>query len=150
MVSPLAVCREILHLGKEKGIDDISPLKLIKLAYICQGFHLAYVDKPFFTDPVEAWPYGPMIRRIYDEVRNYGKKPVYFQHFDETPDVIEGKPAEVVESVMNIYGSYSAIILSALTHDKGTPWYIVKKQFMKKDNIIPHFLIKEHYQKIIS
>ena len=43
----------------EKSVT-ISHLKLQKLAYYCQGLHLAMHDTPIFTEEFEAWRHGPL------------------------------------------------------------------------------------------
>ena len=34
---------------------SVPALKLCKLVYICQGYHLALDDTPLFYEPAEAW-----------------------------------------------------------------------------------------------
>lgn len=43
----------ILRTDFEKG-DIISNLKLQKLLYYMQGYHLAFFNEPFFEDTIEA------------------------------------------------------------------------------------------------
>lgn len=145
MTSAIAVCKEILRIGHERGIDNMSPLKLIKLTHICQGFHLAIYNEPFFDEPIEAWRHGPVIRSVYDEVKRYGRKPIYWRHFEDVAETVDEKGKEIVDMVMQIYGERHATVLSVLTHHMGTPWYLVRKKMLTKDGVIPHFLIKEHY-----
>lgn len=136
--SSLLVCREILHKGKERNIANISQLKLIKLAYIAHGFHLAYLNKPLFSEKVAVWPWGCMVKAIYDQVNHYGKKPIYHRQFDHIEGRVKGESEEVIELVMAVYGEYHAITLSALTHQENSPWHIAKNKWRRKD--IPDLL----------
>lgn len=149
MPSVLSVCRNILHIGREKEINDISPMKLIKLAYICQGFHLAYYNEPLFPERAQAWKFGPVIREIYDEVKGYGRDPVHPRHFDDEEEAMDERAEKVLWVVFEVYSQLSAAQLSALTHHQGTPWYVVREKMRTKNNNIPHFLIREHYRKDI-
>ena len=43
---------------------DVTPLKLQKLLYYCQGYALAFTGKPLFLEPIEAWRFGPVVNNI--------------------------------------------------------------------------------------
>jgi uncharacterized phage-associated protein len=45
--------------------SDLTHLKIQKMLYFAQGWHLAYFDVPLFEDPIEAWKYGPVVRPVY-------------------------------------------------------------------------------------
>ena len=45
--------------------DTLSNLKLQKLLYYMQGFHLAFFDEPFFNESIEAWTYGPVVPVVF-------------------------------------------------------------------------------------
>ncbi len=49
--------------GEEYG-ELISNLKLQKLLYYAQGFHLALYDKLLFSEDIEAWQHGPVVRDV--------------------------------------------------------------------------------------
>lgn len=150
MYSPFTVCREILRIGKDNGMTDISPMKLIKLAYICHGFHLAYFDKPLFDDKVEAWKYGPVIRSIYNEVKHRRGEPVLYEQFDYIETPIAGDSLDIIKAVMKSYGKHTPIELSAITHKADTPWDITVSKGRSDGYIIPNALIKEYYKGIMS
>lgn len=147
--SPLTVCREILHIGEAEGIDNIIPLKLIKLAFLSHGFHLAILDKPLFKDEIEVWPYGPVIKGIYFAVHYYGREPVDFRTFDHIKEELGAEQKNIIKGVMNSYQQYTAGQLSSITHRKGSPWDIM----MAREGInatIPDKLIKKHYKKVMK
>ena len=47
--------------------DTISNLKLQKMMYYRQGFHLAYFGTPLFDEDIVAWQYGPVVPSVYKE-----------------------------------------------------------------------------------
>lgn len=48
----------------EKG-DLISNLKVQKMLYYVQGYHLALYDDRFFNEEIMAWQYGPVVPDVY-------------------------------------------------------------------------------------
>ncbi len=70
MTDAKTLARYLLFLASEqmRGLQseaseafDVTPLKLQKLLYYCQGYALALTGKPLFPEPVEAWRYGPVV-----------------------------------------------------------------------------------------
>ena len=56
--------------------DNITNLKLQKLVYYAQGFHLAWYDKPLFHEPIDAWTHGPVVRTLYAQYQSRGANPL--------------------------------------------------------------------------
>jgi uncharacterized phage-associated protein len=44
----------------------VTHMKLQKLVYYCQGWHLAWDEKPLFDEPIEAWANGPVCPALYE------------------------------------------------------------------------------------
>ena len=63
----------LLDRAGEKTIK-VTHLKLQKLAYYCQGLHLAVYDLPLFSDEFEAWRHGPVVSTLYHEYKKYGEQ----------------------------------------------------------------------------
>lgn len=49
----------------DRDDSDISNLKLQKLIYYAQAFHLAIYELPFFDEDFEALTHGPVCPEIY-------------------------------------------------------------------------------------
>ena len=64
MLSCHDVAKYFLALTDEDAGDLISNLKLQKLVYYAQGFHLALFDTPMFGEPIEAWTHVPLSRKV--------------------------------------------------------------------------------------
>lgn len=103
----------------EKG-DIISNLKLQKLLYYAQGFHLALYRSPLFNEEILAWQYGPVVPEVYHEYKDNGSYAIFPQDgFDLSfldPDQIQ-----LLIDIYEIFGQYSAIKLMNMTHDE-LPW----------------------------
>src|SRR5947209_5672014 len=70
-----AVANEFLSVAQQEG-RGISPLKLQKLIYFANGWHLALRNDPLVNERFEAWQYGPVLRDLYLEFKLYGSKPI--------------------------------------------------------------------------
>lgn len=106
------ICR-----ASEDG-NIITHLKLQKLCYYAQGYSLALMGAPMFSDPIEAWEHGPVVRAIWNRYKQYRKSPIPAP--DQLPE-IERWRAKTLETVHKRYGWMSAWELRNRTHDE-LPW----------------------------
>jgi uncharacterized phage-associated protein len=96
----------------------MSAMKLQKLSYYSQAWHLVWEDKPLFDDRIEAWANGPVAPALYRLHRG---------HFRVTEDLLPGDidvapdEASTIEGVLRFYAGKSAWDLSNLTHSED-PW----------------------------
>ena len=65
MIPATEVARYFLSLTDEDAGELISNLKLQKLLYYAQGFHLAIFGGPLFPESIEAWQHGPVVPEVY-------------------------------------------------------------------------------------
>ena len=111
---------------KKDGVPP-TPMQLLKLVYIAHGWNLAINNRPLIRDHIEAWQYGPVIPKLYHDLKKWGNTPVE----DLLPFPGSGagdlapKEREIVDEVLNAYGDLSGIQLSNLTHASDTPWHEV-------------------------
>lgn len=101
--------------------DSITNLKLQKLLYYQQGFHLAYFDEPLFNEGIEAWTHGPVVPEVYRTYKKYGKGAIEIP--EDTSDVIDLSEEEesLFYDVYEAFNQYSATALVRMTH-RETPW----------------------------
>ena len=50
--------------------DNLTAVRLMDIAYLCQGWHLEQHDKPLINRPFEAWRIGPVCQDIYKAYRH--------------------------------------------------------------------------------
>lgn len=117
----LDVANYILWLDdRYEGSEGITPLKLQKLVYYCQGFHLAMFGKKLFPENIEAWLHGPVVPSLYHHFKTIGNDivspPV---NFDE--EIIGEEQRELLDEVIETYGQFSAWRLRNMTHEE-SPW----------------------------
>lgn len=53
--------------------EGITHLKLQKLLYYAQGISLGMFDKPIFSENIEAWPHGPVVKEVYSVYNTFGR-----------------------------------------------------------------------------
>lgn len=100
--------------------DTISNLKLQKMLYYMQGFHLALFDAPFFNESIEAWIYGPVVPVVFREFKRYHNRAINPDNYrDEL--VLTGEEQQMFDRVYDDYNRFSAVALMNMTHNKG-PW----------------------------
>lgn len=107
-----------LKLADDESGEYLSNLKLQKLLYYAQGFHLAAYNEPLFDEPVLAWIYGPAVPKIYhnEDSARYGIQPPDDADFSFSKNV-----RKILDDVYYVYGQFSGWKLSELTHNE-PPW----------------------------
>lgn len=154
-----AVANTFLDMAADAG-QPVDHLKLQKLVYFAHGWHLAVVGRPLFFQDVVAWPYGPVVKAVYDEFKEYGRDPIDGRAAFFDPDRGEWAPylatysdptQAVLSRVWDGYKGYTGSQLSGIAHEKGTPWFQMTEHLDPKairDLPIPNPLIRQHYLKL--
>lgn len=120
MIKASTVARYFLSLTDEEAGDTISNLKLQKLLYYAQGFHLAVVGEPLFGERVEAWTHGPVVPDVYHLYKHMGSSAIERpEEFD--PGEVDEQARSILDEVYDVYGQYSAWKLREMTHLE-SPW----------------------------
>ncbi len=66
------IAKAIIKLSEPEVGDNVSNLKLQKLLYYSQGFHLALFNRPLFEEDILAWEHGPVVREVYRRYSRFG------------------------------------------------------------------------------
>jgi len=126
----------------------ITPMQLLKLAYISHGWMLGLYGKPLLAESAEAWRYGPVIPSIYHCYKKFGGNFITDTPQAE-PEGLSDQEKNLIQQVWDIYGKYSGLQLSALTHKPDTPWDITRK-CVGNGAAISNDLIEEHYRSLAA
>jgi len=143
-------------------------MKVQKLVYFAHGWYLAFTGRPLINEPVEAWRFGPVIPSLYHALKNYGSSQVeesltddpwdFFLGSDEVqrpsiddgPDPQENALAkQIVKRVWEVYGGFTAIQLSNLTHNEDAPWMETPGRD-KKHTVIDQEKIREYFLRLLK
>jgi uncharacterized phage-associated protein len=161
-----AIANEFIKLARESK-RPLSPLKLQKLVYFAHGWYLALVGKPLINEPVQAWKFGPVIPSLYHAFKHYEKEsvtnslpgedvwsplvlggPVNQYSVDDGPDEGENEVAkQIIKRVWEVYGRFSAVQLSNLTHAPDSPWSNTPDKDKRRSVEIDQDLIRAYFLK---
>lgn len=98
--------------------DTISNLKLQKMLYYQQGFHLAYFGTPLFDEDIVAWQYGPVVPSVYKEYKSFESNSI---STSEEGISLSDDEEELFNNVYEEYNQFSAVALMKMTHEE-SPW----------------------------
>ena len=143
MITAEHVADYLLSLSKPEVGDIISHLKLQKLVYYCQGFHLAAFNEPLFNEKIYAWAHGPVVRSLWHKYKDKGSSSL------EVPprsckSYFSKKQQKLMQEVYDFFGQYSAWKLRNMTHSE-PPW---KKT--SKDEVITHVHLKKYFKTLLA
>jgi uncharacterized phage-associated protein len=143
MYSSITVANCFLDLAERDG-EVLTPMKIQKLVYIAQGWHLGLYGKPLISEEVEAWQYGPVFPELYHEFKLYGGRAIVRpSDMGVGLSSIKAKTRRFLKTVWKVYRQYTAVQLSNLTHKAGTPWY--QTEFRR---VIEERLIQNYYARL--
>ena len=111
------VANYFIRLANETG-SYISNLKLQKLVYYAQAWHLAIHGTPLFEEDFEAWIHGPVIPELYRQYKDFGWKPILK---DVSKPSFSLDVQEFLQEVAEVYFACDAYELERMTHQED-PW----------------------------
>jgi uncharacterized phage-associated protein len=114
MASVLDVAAYIL-----KKCGPQSAMKLQKLVYYTQAWSTVWLDRPLFSDRIEAWANGPVCPALYQLHR--GEFMVEAKNSLDRSPVLSPEETKTIDSVLDFYGGKPSQWLSDLTHSE-SPW----------------------------
>ena len=132
--SALAVANAFIERAKEGKLAGLTPMKLQKLLFYTQSWHLRERELPLMDDHFARWQYGPVIPSLYHELKSYGSRPVTSLLSNLKPDVedivfvtpripeSDTYAQRLIDRIINKYGKWSGTQLSNLSHEEGTAW----------------------------
>ena len=101
----------------------ITPMKLQKLVYFAHGWYLGFTGEPLVAEQVQAWDFGPVIPSLYHEFKEFRHTPITRLTSDDlgSPELLAAK--SLLDRIWAIYSQYTAVELSALSHEPNGPWH---------------------------
>lgn len=151
--SALAVANYFISQSFDLKIP-LSPVRLISLVYYSKAWSLALRDSELFEERAETWKYGPVIRVVYDEFKEFGRNAIC-RYGSEVVCHMTGMQtqkfpvsSEVKVFLDNVWRAYIHLTdaqIIKLEHLPNTPW----SMSYKHGNIvlIPNCVIQEYYKK---
>jgi uncharacterized phage-associated protein len=128
--------------------STITAMKLQKLVYYGQAWHLAWTGKVLFSQPIQAWANGPVVKDLFDKHR--GKYAVSPGSLGGDPANLSAKDTDLLDVVLQTYGPMSATQLSFLTHEEA-PWQQARGEATAgahSEAVISHASMQKYYKEL--
>ena len=97
----------------------LDAMRLQKLLYYVQAWHVAVTDSPLFSEPIKAWRDGPVVPQVRTARADQSTRRAADQDLDNIR--IDDFTSNLIDLVSIAYGNMSGDELSALTHVEA-PW----------------------------
>lgn len=134
MISAMDVANYFTYKAAADDENDLTNLKLQKLLYFTQADYYKEFKAPLFSEDIEAWAYGPVIREVYEKYRVCGSYPISYFELDNERIELDPPVSDFLDTAYQKWNRYSSSYLVTLSHKQGDPW---SKHFQKFDPIIP-------------
>lgn len=142
MVSCFDIAEYFIGLANETG-SFISNLKLQKLAYYAQAWHLALNESSLFEEDFQAWVHGPVIPSLYQKYKSFGWQPILEEVNPNLPEDV----VQFLDEVAEEYFACDAYELEQMTHIED-PWNCARGDLppdAPSNAIIEKTWMKEYY-----
>ena len=106
-------------------VERLGPLqarRLQALVYYAQAWQLALQHEPLFDDVVEAWPRGPVVRRLDGELRGGETARTWVAGDAER---LDPRTRALLAWVVDLYGSFSGEELARVARAEA-PWLLTR------------------------
>jgi uncharacterized phage-associated protein len=145
--SPTTVANYFIEKYSKEG--ELTPMKLLKLTYIAYGWYLAITkgEEKLLNEQPVAWDLGPVFPSLYSNIKkSYEKWKITKKIPVMISENILDRDKKFLDKIWNIYGIHDGEYLSALTHEKGTPWDEVYckgcNSILSDESILKHYTSK--------
>jgi uncharacterized phage-associated protein len=135
------VAEGLINLSHDEQ-SPVSNLKLQKLVYYAQAWHLALYCVPLFEEEIEAWVHGPVVPSLFQRYRDFK-----WGILPRSGGPVPQDTRYHLEEVWRAYGASSAYDLERLTHSEA-PWKAARAGLAPDEsshNIITKDSMKEYY-----
>ena len=95
----------------------MTAMKLHKLLYYSQAWHLVWDEEALFNSPIEAWAMGPVVPEIYHR----HKKQLKILDWHGDAGSLAENESETIDAVLRSFGDKHAFSLSQMAH-REAPW----------------------------
>lgn len=133
----------------------MSHLKLQKLIYYCDAYHLAYFDEELIPQSFEAWVHGPVCRDVFNNLKDFSVLHSDINSESEKINITEkisSEQLEIITDVLNELSKWTGLELESATH-REQPWIDARKGYAPSDRCevkISKETMRDFYKKEIN
>lgn len=131
---------------RERG-EILTPLKLQKMMFYADAWHLALYDREITGERFKAWVHGPVLISQYHRFKDFRWMPITAEI--KKPEISPDLKSHLDE-IVEIFGSETAVALERMTH-KETPWIEARGDLPDDepcDNYISKQTTAEYYRDL--
>lgn len=129
---------------------QMSHMKLQKLVYYSQAWHLVWEDAPIFKERIEAWANGPVVPDLFHHLK--GK---FLVNSASVKPKISGQQLSkeekiTIDEIIDFYAKHDSQWLSDLTHME-MPWQKARRGVAdgkRSSNLITRASMSEYYSSL--
>jgi uncharacterized phage-associated protein len=115
----------------QKGLDENVPvtnMKLQKMIYIANGLYMAISGgSPLIRERVEAWPYGPVIKSVYDQFKMFGSGNITKKAAHQAVLTLADGEKSAIDHTWEMCRNIDGVQLSNWSHETNSPWDLAIK-----------------------
>lgn len=100
-------------------LGSASTMKLQKIVYYSQAYHLVMENKALFNNKIEAWRNGPVVRDLYE--KHAHEFVISSGYFDESIGALSSDEIHTIKHVVQRLKDKTGQELSEMTHSE-KPW----------------------------
>ncbi len=148
--SPNAASRQLADYliaeSRERG-ELLTPLKLQKLIFYADAWHMALYDDEITPEKFQAWVHGPVALSHYHRFKELRWHPIMEEV--ERPNLGDELRSHLDE-IIDVFGSETATALEIMTHSE-EPWLAARGDIPEDDpcnNYISKALTKRYYRSL--
>jgi len=146
LAPPSSVSDFLLAESRERG-EVLTNLKLQKLLYYAQAWHLATYDQELFAEDFRAWVHGPVLPSQYRRFKDYEWRPI----MEEVgrPVLESALEAHLLE-IVDVFGEETAVALELMTH-REKPWLAARGNLAldaPSNAIVLKSLMRDYYRSL--
>ncbi len=129
--------------------SPMPTMKLQKLVYYAQAWHLVWSHQPLFRERIEAWAYGPVCTTLYGFHRGQFELANDTFRWGDIQNLSDDQ-RDSIDKVLNFYGDKNSQWLSDLTHMEA-PWMDARQGIADgeaSEQVIPLSAMAKYYASL--
>lgn len=134
-----------------KHYGPMSHLKLQKLLFYCDAYHLSYFNVELIDDKFEAWVHGPVSRKVFDSLKDTSLLYSDVEYTNNGVDVdkefelLPSLQKELLKDILSTLSTWTGPELEASTHNE-KPWLEARIGYGEADRC--HELISKETTRV--
>ncbi len=123
--------------SRERG-ENLTPLKLQKLMFYADAWHLALYGTEITDEQFQAWVHGPVALSQFHRFKDLKWRPIMV---DVEKPALDEHLRKHLDEIIDVFGSETAVALEIMTHEE-KPW-LEAREGIASDEPCKNYISKE-------